>query len=125
MAHSIRLSLAAVFSFALIHGAMAQADYRYPLIERTVAVSHSDLDLNKPQDARVMLARIEHAARQACGFMPERDKAYAAAPRFVTKDFSGCKRRAVAHAVARLHAPVVSRLYAEGQSGTDVRQAAR
>ncbi len=109
------------FVAVLAQAALAET----PLIERNVAVSHSDLDLNKPGDARIMLARIDRAARQACGTMAERDRAYSSAPHFVTRDFSGCIERATGKAVARLRAPAVSRIYAERQPSGDVRQAAK
>lgn len=124
MPRNTLLSLAAVLSAAFIQSAAAQADYRYPLIERSVVISYQDLDLRKPADARIMLDRIEHAALGACGFLPERDRAYSMARQFVTKDYSSCTARAAEQAVARLHAPVVSQIYAERRSSPDVHQGA-
>jgi UrcA family protein len=122
MPRIVLLSLAAILSAALAQNAAAQPDYRYPLIERTVAVSYHDLDLSKPADARIMLDRINQAARRACGFRPERDKAYSIASQFVTRDFTGCMARATEQAIANVRAPLVSQMYAG--AAADVRQAA-
>lgn len=101
----------------LLQGAGA-ADYSYPLVERSVSVRHDDLDLNNLGDARILLGRIERAARQACGFMPERDRAWPQARGFISKDYSRCTWRAVDDAVAKLRSPVVFQALAERRSET-------
>jgi UrcA family protein len=114
---------AAVVAAAVAQGASAQ-NFRYPLIERSVQVSYKDLNLSKPGDARVMLGRLEIAARVSCGFMPERDRAFSVSHQFIRKDFTGCTETALAKAVANLHAPMVLRAYAESKSAP-LRQAQR
>jgi|GEM_PF-1236276 UrcA family protein len=90
-----------------------------PIVEGNADVAYGDLDLNRPQDAAIMLGRIEKAARRACGIMPERDRFYSSNPEFVDKQFRLCTRQAVRDAVTHLGAPHVSRAYAKKNGGPD------
>lgn len=61
---SIKLTLALALSGMALTPAMATTDTE----ERTVAVSHSDLDLSTEEGMAELDRRIDRAAEQACGF---------------------------------------------------------
>ena len=77
-----------------------------------IRVSYGDLDLSRPAAAKVMLHRIEHAAFQACGLQD------AIAPFKVQI----CRHEAVADAVNRLNAPLVTLAW---RGDADVRLASK
>jgi hypothetical protein len=85
----------------------------FPQIERHAAVSLAGLNPADPGDAGVILARVETAAKHACGIMPERDPAYASAPHFVVADFKACVAAAMARTVAVIKNPALAKRYAE------------
>ena len=72
----------------------AQADDA--LIQKSVTVPVSDLDLSRPADARTLNARIRRAAEQVCG-----DGLSAAAPTYSPPD-RDCVLNAVTQAVKSL-----------------------
>ena len=73
----------------------AQADDAL-LIQKSVTVPVSDLDLSRPADAATLTARIRRAAEQACG-----DGVSAAAPTYSPPD-RDCVLNAVTQAVNSL-----------------------
>ncbi len=98
----LALAVTAAVLFAAAPAAFAQ-----PSGEATaVAVRHSDLDLNDPAQAGVMLDRIGRAALQACGAADTSVSEYQAAVRA-----SACYREGVRDAVAQLNAPALTALY--------------
>jgi UrcA family protein len=104
---------AALWSLALApiaHGAPSAE--KTELVGR-VPVTFADLDLEKEADAHALLGRLEKAARKACGGSPQFHRDYDTMPRHVLKVFHECQENAIARAVADLHAPTVSRLFAE------------
>ncbi len=103
---------AALWSLALApiaHGAPSAE--KTELVGR-VPVSFADLDLQQEADARILLGRLEKAARKACGGSPRFYRDYDAMHRHIAKVFHECQENAIARAVADLHAPAVSRLFA-------------
>ena len=72
-------------------------------------VRFSDLNLNDEQDARVLLQRIERAAKKACGG----HASFSSYTGGLERSFYECRDDAVRRAVEQLAAPVVSRLYRE------------
>ena len=75
---------------------------------RSVVVRYSDLDLAKPQDARTLYARIQTAARVACGDVETADLA-----RFAR--FHNCINDAVTKAVSTVNMQQVTEIH-EAQS---------
>jgi UrcA family protein len=75
---------------------------------RSVVVRYSDLDLAKPQDARTLYARIQTAARVACGDVETADLA-----RFAR--FHNCINDAVTKAVSAVNMQQVTAIH-EAQS---------
>lgn len=74
------------------------------------AVRFADLDLGSPAGAARMLRRIEKAALEVCGAVPQ-----SLTPLKQAIRRSPCFADAVANAVGRLRAPVVSLIH-EGQT---------
>ena len=75
---------------------------------RSVVVRYSDLNLSQPQDARTLYARIQTAARVACGDILSADLA-----RF--GQYHNCVDQAVTNAVAAVSARQVTEIH-EAQS---------
>jgi UrcA family protein len=72
-----------------------------------VGVRFSDLNLNQPTDAAIMLDRLDQAAMQACGAFPFSSlREYRVAVRG-----SQCFTRSLSRAVAELNAPEVTAVY--------------
>ena len=78
-----------------------------------ISVAYGDLDLDKPADARILFSRLEEAAKRACGPKPFQHPLYGVIPGGVQADYKKCRALALGDAVARLDAPLVSRVYAE------------
>jgi UrcA family protein len=75
---------------------------------RSVVVRYADLNLSQPQDARTLYARIQRAARAACGEVETADLA-----RFAR--FHNCIDEAVTNAVSSVNAQRVTEIH-EAQS---------
>jgi UrcA family protein len=75
---------------------------------RSVVVRYSDLNLERPQDAQTLYARIRMAARVACGDVETADLA-----RFAR--FHNCINEAVTNAVSSLNMQRVTEIH-EAQS---------
>ncbi|MEA3142073.1 MAG: hypothetical protein QOK23_4242 [Gammaproteobacteria bacterium] len=75
------------------------------------AVYYGDLNLTLPQDAKIMLDRIEQAAKKACG-----DHAtFGPFTGSFNRTFEECRRETVQRTVQQLGAPVVTRAYSEAK----------
>jgi UrcA family protein len=109
----LKTTAAAIALTALAQPGLAGDTHPFPIVEESVDVAYGDLNLDTPADARLMLERIRHAARQACGIMPERDRFYRSNPEFVDKAFATCQRQAIREAVAKLNKTTVAAAYAE------------
>jgi len=116
----IAVSLFAVAPFLCAAGAQPPAAIRGDAVVR-----YSDLDLTTANGARVMLARIERAAAEACGRSPRLRAPHSAQIRFLMADYRECREQAVAQAVTSLKAPAVSRLYAQTRRNGAARFAGR
>ena len=75
----------------------------------SIRVSYSDLDLNRPKDAAVLLGRIQDAALESCGASAFSFRDYREAVRR-----SACYQSSTARAVAALDTPMVTSLYEQG-----------
>jgi UrcA family protein len=79
----------------------------------SVAVSYDDLDLARPDHARIMAERLDEAARMSCGGSPRFDPNYRTARAAATDRFEWCRTRALEAALAQLQAPLVARALTE------------
>jgi UrcA family protein len=93
----------------------AQAQFPPAPDTRTVniKVKFGDLDLDNPGDARVLYTRLERAAKHACGPVSLSPSLYDVAPALFERDYRACIAEALENVIARLNAPLVTRVYAE------------
>ena len=90
-----------------------------------IKVQFGDLDLGKPEDARILYSRLEKAAKRACGpvnLSPYRSSDISTA---FQHDYKTCVRDALADVVTRLDDPLVSHIYAETNKVKSVDVASR
>ena len=78
-----------------------------------VSVAYGDLDLDKLADARILFSRLEEATKHACGPKPSQHPLYGVIPEGLKQTYKECRAKALGDAVARLDAPLLSRVYAE------------
>jgi UrcA family protein len=76
-------------------------------------VHYGDLNLNDEKDARIMLQRIERAAKTACGGHATLSSYTGSVDQ---STFEECRAKAVRRAVKQLGAPVVTRIYFDPDS---------
>jgi UrcA family protein len=74
---------------------------------QSVVVRYADLDLNRPQDVKVLYGRIQGAAGHACG------EEYLTGSILPLPSWQQCVVRAVDEAVARLDRPTLSAYHRE------------
>jgi UrcA family protein len=91
-------------------GSMAQA--AEVMIRQDVEVRYSSNELVSEAGARGLLARIDHAAMEACGGPPYFNSLYSTAPLLVKKNFAECHDAAVNRAVATLNSPMLTQVFA-------------
>ncbi len=108
MLRVLGLSLIAAAAMA----GMASAGSANGIIRKDVTVNYRDLDLNSDTGARVMLARITMAAKEACGNSPIFYSSYNISSGWAEQEFAKCRADAIQHAVMSLKAPAVAKLYA-------------
>jgi UrcA family protein len=114
MNHTHLLALLAASTSFVVANVQAQAESS-PLKATTLTVDYADLDLDSMTDARILYSRLEQAARRACGPPPSMQPRYDLMPEALERNFRKCRAQAVADAVARLDAPLVSQVYAEAR----------
>lgn len=105
----------AIIAVAIAAMSFAPVAYAETQTVRSVSVSHGDLDLSRPEHARIMAERIDEAARWTCGGSPRFDPNYRTARASVTDRFETCRTRAVEAALAELRAPLVAQALSEHQ----------
>jgi len=110
---STQIFAAAVMSAASCFGARAGTSTDSPPAHITgrSAVHYGDLNLNVERDAKIMLQRIERAAKKACG-------GHAAVSSYtgtLERTFEECRGNAVQRALKQLDAPLVTRIYCEAR----------
>ncbi|MGO9949572.1 MAG: UrcA family protein [Steroidobacteraceae bacterium] len=100
---------AAVILATLSFGAYADTstDGPHPNITGRSAVYYGDLNLSAEQDAKIMLQRIERAAKKACGGHPT----FGSYSHRSDHAFEECRREAIQRTVKQLGAPMVTRIY--------------
>lgn len=95
--HLIAVSAACALLFAA-QAAVAQ-DH---IVTRSVDVSLADLNLGTTAGQAALSARIDSAARQACGGSRAFDSYYRDAPSYVARFFTTCRKAAAAKAYSDL-----------------------
>jgi UrcA family protein len=84
------------------------------------AVHFGDLNLGDETDAKIMLQRIERAAKTACGGHATSGSITGSVDHY---SFEECRAKAIRRAVKQLDAPVVTRIHAE--AGREISSIAR
>jgi UrcA family protein len=80
-----------------------------PIIRGRSVVYYGDLNIETELDAKIMLQRIERAAKKACGGHPT----FSTYTGSLDHTFEECRREAIRRTVKQLGAPVVTRIYSE------------
>jgi UrcA family protein len=104
---------AAVMLTSLCFGAHADTSTDAPptnITGRSI-VYYGDLNLNAEQDAKIMLQRIERAAKKACGG----HATFSSYTGSLDHTFEECRGKAIQRAVKQLGAPLVTRIYSEAK----------
>lgn len=120
--HVIRIAAAALAVIGLVHGAGASETDGLRIVETQVQMPMGDIDMNNPKNAEPALKRIQHAARQACGGMAERDPFYRTNPDFVDRQFRKCVRQAVRSTVARMGQPALQQAFLDAYGERTIRR---
>jgi UrcA family protein len=102
---------AAVMLAALSFGAHADTSTDGPgtIIRGRSVLYYGDLNIATEQDARIMLQRIERAAKKACGGHPT----FSTYTGSLDHIFEECRGEAIQRTVKQLGAPMVTRFYSE------------
>jgi UrcA family protein len=108
---------AAVMLAALCFGAHADTPTDGPPTKITgrSVVYYGDLDLSAEQDAKILLQRIERAAKKACGG----HATFSSYTGSLDHTFEECRGKAIQRAVRQLGAPLVTRIYSEARPRGD------
>ena len=106
---SIPAFAAAVMLTTPSFGAHADTSRQSAKITGRSAVYYGDLNLNAEQDAKIMLQRIEQAAKKACGGHPT----FSSYTGRLDDTFDECRGEAIERTVKQLSAPTVTRIYSE------------
>jgi UrcA family protein len=109
MHFSTQVFAAAVMLAAPCFGAHADTSADSPNTTGRSVVHYGDLNLNVEQDAKIMLQRIERAAKKACGG----HAAFSSYTGSLDPTFEECRSKAVQRAVKQLGAPRVTGIYSE------------
>ena len=106
---STQLLAATVIQAALSLGAHADSSSPETSIHGRSVVYYGDLDIETERDAKIMLQRIERAAKKACGGHPT----FSTYTGGLDRTFKECRDEAIARTVKQLGAPVVTRIYSQ------------
>jgi UrcA family protein len=111
---SISIFAAAVMLASLSFGARADTsrDSQGALIRGRSIVFYGDLNIETEQDAKIMLQRIELAAKKACGGQPT----FSTYTGSLDHTFEECRCGATQRTVKQLGAPMVTRIYSGARS---------
>jgi UrcA family protein len=102
--------LAATVMFAaLSFGAHADTSSPGTPIGGRSVVYYGDLNIESDQDAKIMLKRIERAAKTACGGHPT----FSTYTGGLDRTFEECRGKAIQRTVKQLSASTVTRIYSE------------
>lgn len=114
MRNSTPILVAAVMLAALSSGANADTstDSAETILRGRSVVYYGDLNIEIEQDARIMLQRIERAAKKACGGHPT----FSTYTGGLDHTFEECRDTAIQRTVEQLAAPMVTRIYSAARS---------
>ena len=96
---------------ALSSGAQADPLSQAAKITGRSAVYYGDLNLDAEQDAKIMLERIEDAAKKACGGHPT----FSSLTGRLDDTYLECRKEAVARTVKQLGSQLVTRVYTQSR----------
>jgi UrcA family protein len=104
---------AAVMLAALSFGAHADTSTDGPgtIVRGRSVVYYGDLNIETELDAKIMLQRIERAAKKACGGHPT----FSTYTGSLDHTFEECRGEAIQRTVKQLGAPMVTRIYSEAR----------
>ena len=93
---------------------VAHADTSSPrtIMHGRSVVYYGDLDIDSEQDAKIVLQRIERAAKKACGG----HATFSSYTGSLDHTFEECRSEAIHRTVKQLGAPVVTRIYSQARS---------
>ena len=80
-------------------------------VRRQMVIHFGDLNLTNPQDAQVLLERIEQAAKTACGGHPT----FSSYTGHLDATFDECRGTAIRKAVEQVSSPTLTRVYSEAR----------
>ena len=103
---------AAAMLAALSFRAHADASSAATIVQGRSVVYYGDLDIETEQDAKIMLQRIEQAARKACGG----HATFSSYTGALDHTFEQCRSEAIHRTVKQLGASKVTRIYSEARS---------
>jgi UrcA family protein len=109
---STQLLAATVMQAALGVGAHADSSSPETVINGRSVVYYGDLHIETERDAKIMLQRIERAAKKACGGHPT----FSTYTGGLDGTFKVCRDEAIARTVKQLGAPAVTRIYSQTAS---------
>jgi UrcA family protein len=81
------------------------------IVQGRSAVYYGDLNIETEQDAKIMLQRIERAAKKSCGG----HAAFSSYTGSLEHTFEECRSEAIQRTVKQLGAPTVIRIYSEAR----------
>jgi UrcA family protein len=81
------------------------------IIRGSSVVYYGDLNIDTEQDAKILLQRIERAAKKACGGHPT----FSTYTGLLDHTFEECRDKAIQRAVKQLGAPMVTCIYSEAR----------
>jgi UrcA family protein len=104
---------AAVMLAALSFGAHADTSINGPsnIIRGRGVVNYGDLNIDTEQDAKILLQRIELAAKKACGG----HATFSSYTGSLDHTFEECRSEAIQRTVKKLDAYMVTRLYSQAR----------
>jgi UrcA family protein len=102
---------AAVMLAALSFGAHAETSSASTIIRGRSVVYYGDLNIDTELDAKIMLQRIERAAKKACGG----HAIFSSYTGSLDHTFEECRSEAIQRTVKQLGAPLVTHIYSEAR----------
>jgi UrcA family protein len=95
----------ALACFAIQPAAQAKSRPAKKNLVASESVVYTDLDLNRAEDAEILLSRIKDAAFRVCGGDPRSHVGYDLMPGRVESAFRECRAEAVERAISKVDMP--------------------
>jgi len=105
------LIFAAMILVALSFRAHAETSSPGTIVQGRAVVYYGDLNIETEKDAKILLQRIERAAKKACGGHPT----FSTYTGSLDHTFEECRSEAIQRTVTHLGAPMVRRIYSEAR----------